>query len=170
MYKDTIEHSPFRAQWVAQGVLRVECWVRRWVSRKVVRAQTVKGLETEDMCSLFCHCKYPIGEATICLEILFITIGLELLPFAITGYTKGIISSCHNPDAINTTIWTKRPACSLLDVWTLKAVRCNKSISLDSEDVNTAVHKYCQSTSSRGKPQSDLSGCLSILKRVLVTW
>lgn len=89
---------------MAQGVLRVECWVRRWVSRKVVRAQTVKGLETEDMCSLFCHCKYPIGEATICLEILFITIGLELLPFAITGYTKGIISSCHNPDAINTTI------------------------------------------------------------------
>ena len=39
-----------------------------------------------------------------------------------------------------------------------------RNITLDSEDVNTAVYKHCQSISSKGKPQSDLSGYLSSLK------
>lgn len=59
----------------------------------------------------------------------------------------------------------KDPACLLLDIETVKALQRSKNVSLDFEDVNTAVYKHYQSTSSRGKPQSDLSGCLSILRK-----
>lgn len=103
----------------------------------------MKGFEIEDMCFLFCYCKYSIGEVTVCLEIFFITIGLELLLFVIIGYIKGIISFCYNLDVINIIIWIKRFVCLLLDVWILKVVWCNKSIFLDFEDVNIVVYKYC---------------------------
>lgn len=59
----------------------------------------------------------------------------------------------------------KDSACPLLDVETVKALQRSKNISLDFEDVNTAVYRHYQSTSSRGKTQSDLSGCLSILRK-----
>lgn len=111
-----------------------------------------------------------MGHVKMYLEVLCIMIGLELPSLATNGYTKGLIGSCHNPDATNTAIWKTRPACPLIHVWTIKALQCNENIFLDSEDVNVAVYRYCQPTSSRRKPQSNLSGCLSILKKKKYWW
>lgn len=129
-FKDTAEYSPFRTRWLVQCVLRVKCGVSRWVGRRAVRAPAGKGHKICVFCSTIANTH--LGEAKICLEILCIMARLDLLPLATTGYTKRIIGFCHNPDARKTAIWTKKPACPLLDVWTIKALQCNTNISLDS--------------------------------------
>ena len=45
-----------------------------------------------------------MGEAKICVEILCVMAGLDLLPLATMGYTKGMIGFCHNPDDRNTAV------------------------------------------------------------------
>ena len=119
-----------------------------------------------EMCALYCTIENTqMGEVEICLEFFYTMTELALPPLATTSYTKGMFGSCHHPEATNTAIWTKRPACPLLVVWAIKALQCSENIFLDREDVNTAVYEHCQPTSSRGEPQTDLSGCRRILEK-----
>lgn len=108
--KDTAEHSSFRAVTGSVGawsqVLGEE--VGQW---KGSQGSDSKRSWDINVCSTVAKTK--MGEVKICLEILCIMAGLDLLPLATTGYTKGITGFCHNPDARNIAIWTRRLCLSI---------------------------------------------------------
>lgn len=128
-FKDTTKHRPFRHCNRFNICLVLSSGWGRGSVKRLSGLTWYKLFKTYGVCFLFYYCNYPDGHVKMYLEVLCIMVGLELPSLATNGYTKGLIGSCHNPDATNIAIWKTRPAYPLIDVWTIKLFSAIRTFS-----------------------------------------
>lgn len=144
----------------------VQCGIESSVGEEVGRWKGSQGSDGKGSWHLRCVLfvlllQIPRWGAKSCLAILCIMAGLDyhhLLPLHKRTYWLLVIIQM-----LETQPSEQKTCLSIAGCMNYKKLQCLRTLPW-FEGVNTAVYKHCQSISSRGKPQSDLSGYLSSLK------